>query len=169
MTDHLDAVVANAGGGSYAPFGTWTDALFDDRFDVNVKATAYLVQEALPLLRSGAAVVLVGSISGRTGLPGLGLYGASKAALRSFARGWTTDLKERGIRVSTLSPGHVYTNAQIGAGITRDSYKPVLPAIPMGRLGEAEEIAGPIAFLASDDSSYVSGIDLVVDGGLTKV
>ncbi|MBM0237156.1 SDR family oxidoreductase [Micromonospora sp. ATA32] len=100
---------------------------------------------------------------------GLGLYAASKAAARSFARTWSNDLKEKGIRVNVLSPGHVYTEAQIDAGIPQSAYDSVLPAIPLGRLGHPDEIAKAIAFLASDDSSYITGAELVADGGLTAV
>ena len=167
-TDHLDAVVANAGGGGFQPFGSWTESMIDDRFDVNVKGTAFTVQSLLPLLQPGASIVLIGSISGSTGIPGFGIYGASKAALRLFARVWSTDLADRGVRVNVLSPGHIYTEALTNAGMPRSAYDDVLPRIPAGRLGEASDVAGPIAFLASRDSVYITGAELFVDGGLTE-
>ncbi len=165
----LDALVANAGGGSLVPLGEYTDELLDNRFNLNVKGTVFTVQGALPLMSRGGSIVLLGSISGLSGMAGLGIYGATKAGLRSFARTWSTDLKERGIRVNIVSPGVVYTTAQSAAGISEASYDPLLPAIPMGRLGKVEEVASVIAFVASDDSSYMTGAEIVVDGGLTQV
>lgn len=166
---HLDAVVANAGGGSLVPLGEYTDALLDDRFNINIKGTAFTVQGALPLMRRGGSIVLLGSISGRSGMAGLGIYGATKAGLRQFARTWSTELKARGIRVNVVSPGIVITETYAAAGLSEASYDALLPSIPLGRLGKAEEIAGVIAFAASDDSSYMTGAELVVDGGLTQV
>ncbi|WP_375419524.1 SDR family NAD(P)-dependent oxidoreductase [uncultured Hymenobacter sp.] len=166
---HLDAVVANAGGGSLVPLGQYTDELLDERFAINVKGTAFTVQEALPLMGRGGSIVLIGSISGLSGMAGLGIYGATKAGLRLLARTWSTELKERGIRVNVVSPGIFITEAYTAAGITEANYDSLLPSIPMGRLGKVEEVAGVIAFAASDDSSYMTGTEIVVDGGLTQV
>lgn len=166
---HLDALVANAGGGSHVPLGEYTDALLDERYRVNVKGTAFTLQGALPLLRPGSAVVLLGSISGLSGMAGLGIYGATKAGLRLLARTWSTELKSRGIRVNIVSPGIFITETYAAEGLTEASFATLLPSIPLGRLGNVAEAASVIAFLASDDSSYMTGAELVVDGGLTQV
>lgn len=165
----LDALVANAGGGGFAPFGSYEEPNFYERFDINVKAVALTAQRSVPLMPPGSSIVLVGSISGITGLRGLGLYAASKAAVRSFARTWSNDLREQQIRVNVVSPGHIYTDAQRDAGIPESAYDSVVPFIPAGRLGRPEEIATVIAFLASAESSYLDGAEIVVDGGLTQV
>lgn len=165
----LDALVANAGGGGFAPFGTYDEDSFYERFDINVKAVALTAQRSAELMPPGSSIVIVGSISGTMGLRGLGLYGASKAAVRSFARTWSNDLRDKQIRVNVVSPGHVYTEAQMDAGIPESAYDGVLPFIPAGRLGRPEEIATVICFLASPESSYVAGAEFVVDGGLTQV
>lgn len=165
----LDAVIANAGGGSHVPLGEYTDALLDERFSINVKGTAFTVQGALPLMGPGGAIVLLGSVSGRSGMAGLGIYGATKAGLRLLARTWSTELRDRGIRVNVVSPGIFVTEAYAAAGISEVDYDSLLPAIPMGRLGKVAEAAAAIAFMASDDSSYMTGTEMVVDGGLTQV
>ncbi len=165
----LDAVIANAGGGSHVPLGEYTDALLDERYNINVKGTAFTVQGALPLMGPGGAIVLLGSISGLSGMAGLGIYGATKAGLRLLARTWATELKDRGIRVNIVSPGIFITEAYAAAGLSEASYDALLPSIPMGRLGQVEEAAAAIAFLASADSSYMTGAEIVVDGGLTQV
>jgi len=165
----LDALVANAGGGGFAPFGTYDETSFYERFDINVKAVALTAQMSAELMPAGSSIVIVGSISGTMGLRGLGLYGASKAAVRSFARTWSNDLRDKQIRVNVISPGHVYTEAQMDAGIPESAYDVVLPFIPAGRLGRPEEIAAVICFFASPESSYVAGAEIVVDGGLTQV
>lgn len=165
----LDAVVANAGAGGRVPLGEYTSEQFDERFNLNIKGTAFTVQGALPLMSRGGAIVLLGSISGHSGMAGLGIYGATKAGLRLLARTWSTELKERGIRVNIVSPGIFITETYAAAGLTEASFDALLPAIPMGRLGQLPEVAAVIAFAASDDSSYMTGAELVVDGGLTQV
>lgn len=165
----LDAVIANAGGGGYVPLGQYTDELLDERYATNIKGTAFTVQGALPLLGRGSSIVLLGSVSGRSGMVGLGIYGATKAGLRLLARTWSTELKDRGIRVNVVSPGIFITEAYAAAGVSEASFDQLLPAIPMGRLGQLAEVAGVVAFAASDDSSYMTGTELVVDGGLTQV
>ena len=147
------------------PLGEYTDELLDERFNVNVKGTVFTVQGALPLLGPGSAIVLLGSISGRSGMAGLGIYGATKAGLRLLARTWSTELKDRGIRVNIVSPGIFITEAYAAAGLSEASYDSLLPSIPMGRLGQVAEAAAAIAFLASADSSYMTGAELAIDGG----
>ncbi|MBB3656605.1 NAD(P)-dependent dehydrogenase (short-subunit alcohol dehydrogenase family) [Rhizobium sp. BK650] len=166
--DHgrVDVVFANAGISESAPIGGIEEDHFDRVFDINVKGTVFTVQKALPLMSAGGAVVLAGSCAGSRGFPSLSVYSATKAAIRSFARAWTIDLKSRGIRVNVISPGMVLTPAmqtylQDNAG-TEEWMK---QAIPFGRLAEAQEVAKAVLFLASDESSYVSGEELLVDGG----
>ena len=162
----LDVVVANAGGGSVVALGDITEEHYDSTFDINVKGLVFTVQKALPLLTEGASVVLVSSVAGITGLPGMSVYAATKAAIRNFARSWAIELAPRGIRVSALCPGPVDTPgmtdlvAQLpdnDGGSTVD--------VPMGRLGTADEIASGAVFLASSASSFLTGSDLVLDGG----
>jgi NAD(P)-dependent dehydrogenase (short-subunit alcohol dehydrogenase family) len=168
-TGSLDAVVANAGSSAHATLGSYSGATFYEFFDVNVKGVALTVQGAVPLMKEGSSIVIVGSIAASKGLAGFGLYAASKAAVRSFARTWSNDLRDKKIRVNVVSPGYVFTEGVERAGLTRESYASILPTIPMGRLGEASEIAAAIAYLASSDSSYITGAELVVDGGLSQV
>ena len=165
----LDVVVANAGGGEFLPLGSYTEEHIDRTFAVNVKGTALTVQKALPLMPDGSAVVLLGSIAGVQGMPAFGVYAATKAAIRSFARTWAVDLKGRNIRVNVVSPGFVPTPAYDGLGLTPEAVSTFLPAIPLGRVGRTDEIARAVAFLASDESSYVTGAELFVDGGMAQV
>jgi NAD(P)-dependent dehydrogenase (short-subunit alcohol dehydrogenase family) len=169
----LDIVFANAGIAKYAPFGTIDEEHFDSIFDSNVKGLLFTVQKALPLLPDGSAIILNASIVGSKGLPSNSVYAATKAAIRSFARTWTTDLKARRIRVNAVSPGPIDTAGLRELLGSSDAGKQRLESIgsivPMGRLGEADEIAKAVVFLASDDSSYVTGIELFVDGGLAQV
>ncbi|RQS16658.1 SDR family NAD(P)-dependent oxidoreductase [Burkholderia sp. Bp8998] len=171
---HLDVLFANAGGGSMLPFGSITEEHFDDTFDRNVKGVLFTVQKALPLLAEGASVILTGSTAGSAGTAAFSVYSASKAAVRAFARSWILDLKERRIRVNTISPGATRTPGLLDlAGqdaAQRQGLADYLAAqIPMGRLGEPDEIAGAALFLASDDASFVNGIELFVDGGQQQV
>ncbi len=169
----LDIVFANAGIATYAPMGTITEEHFDSIFNVNVKGLLFTVQKALALMPDGGAIVLNASIVGSKGLPANSVYSATKAALRSFARTWTTDLKERRIRVNAVSPGPIDTPglrdlvASSGAG--EDRLKMISGLVPLGRLGTPDEIAKAVVFLASDDSSYVTGVELFVDGGFAQV
>ncbi len=165
----LDAVVANAGAGSYSVMGSYTREFVDRSLDLNLKGALFTVQGALPLMPDGASVVLMSSIEGLRGSEGLGVYAATKAAMQSFARTWANELKARRIRVNSISPGVVYTAAFSANGLSVADMEPVIPLIPAGRLGEVDEIARAIAFLASDDASFVNGTDLVVDGGQTGV
>jgi len=169
----LDIVFANAGIAKYAPLGAIDEEHFDSIFDTNVKGVLFTVQKALPLLADGASVILNASIVGSKGLAANSVYSATKAAIRSFARTWTTDLKARRIRVNAISPGPIDTeglrelfgSSQVG----QDRLKNINSLVPMGRIGTADEIAKAAVFLASDDSSFVTGIELFVDGGLAQV
>src|ERR1700726_1891538 len=169
----LDIVFANAGVAKFAPFGMITEEVYDAIFDINVKGLLFTVQKALPLLPDGASIVLDASIVGSKGLPSNSVYSATKAAVRSFARTWTTDLKQRRIRVNAISPGSIDTPglndmlASSEAGGQRR--KMISNAVPLGRFGTPDEIAKAVVFLASDDASYVTGTELFVDGGFAQV
>jgi NAD(P)-dependent dehydrogenase (short-subunit alcohol dehydrogenase family) len=169
----LDIVFANAGVAKYARLGTITEELFDSTFDINVKGLLFTVQKALPLMPDGASIVLNASIVASKGLAMNSVYSATKAAIRSFARTWTTDLKDRRIRVNAVSPGSIDTPglsdllASSDAGEQRK--KMIFSLTPLGRLGTPDEIAKAVVFLASDDSSYVAGAELFVDGGFAQV
>jgi NAD(P)-dependent dehydrogenase (short-subunit alcohol dehydrogenase family) len=169
----LDVVFANAGVAKYAPFGTITEELFDSIFDINVKGVLFTVQKALPLLPDGASIILNASIVGSKGFSANSVYSATKAALRSFARTWTTDLKDRRIRVNAVSPGSTDTpglSDLLASSETGQQRKKMISTMtPLGRLGTPDEIAKAVVFLASDDSSYVTGIELFVDGGFAQV
>ncbi|MCY1040160.1 glucose 1-dehydrogenase [Corallococcus sp. bb12-1] len=170
---HIDVVFANAGLGEFAPLGSITEEHFDKTFDVNVKGTLFSVQKALPLLKDGGSVILTGSIAGSDGTPAFSVYCATKAAIRSFARTWASDLKERRIRVNTLSPGPIDTPGLSGLAPNADAAaqlkKHLTATIPLGRMGEPDEVAKVAVFLATDDSSFVNGVELFVDGGSGQV
>jgi NAD(P)-dependent dehydrogenase (short-subunit alcohol dehydrogenase family) len=169
----LDTVFANAGGGTLLPLGAISEKQYHDTFDTNVKGVVFTVQKALPLLQAGATIVLNSSTNASKGMAASSIYGASKAAVRNLARGWTTDLKDRKIRVNVVSPGVVVTLGYKKAGLTEEQIKgfaaQMVTMIPLGRTAEADEIAKAVMFLASDDSSFVNGAELVVDGGMTQV
>jgi NAD(P)-dependent dehydrogenase (short-subunit alcohol dehydrogenase family) len=167
----IDILFANAGIAESTPLGAITEAQFDRAFAINVKGALFTVQKALPLLCDGASIILTSSIVGSKGFADRSVYSATKAALRSFARTWTTDLKGRKIRVNVVSPGAVDTPGLRGLA-QRDAegldavYR---DRVPLGRVGRPEEIAAAVSFLASDESSYISGIELFVDGGLAQI
>lgn len=170
----LHVLVANAGGGSLMPLGEITAAHFDDTFSRNVKGTLFTVQSALPLLGKGSSVILTGSTAASGGTPAFSVYAASKAAVRSFARNWILDLKGRGIRINTLSPGATETPGLVGlvgsdSGAQEKFLEELASQIPMGRVGQPDEIAKAALFLASDDASFVTGIELFVDGGSRQI
>ena len=169
----IDVVFANAGGGEFAPLGAITEAHFDATFATNVKGVVFTVQKALPLLRDGGAVVLTGSTTGTKGTPAFSIYSATKAAVRNLARTWSLDLKERRIRVNVVSPGVTETaglNELFGGGEQAEGVKAsLLASIPAGRVGQPEEIARAVMFLASDEASFVNGIELFVDGGMAQI
>ena len=163
----IDVVVANAGVGEFAAFGKATEEHFDKLFDINVKGTFFTVQKALPLLVEGGSIILIGSVASVKGTSSFGVYGATKAALRSFARTWTTDLRERRVRTNVLSPGPIKT--PLSDRLSSDAIARIVSTVPMGRMGEPDEIARAALFLASDDSSFVTGIELFADGGRGQV
>ena len=163
----IDIVVANAGIAEFVPFDQVAEEHFDKLFDVNVKGAVFTVQKALPLLVDGGSVILIGSVASVKGTSGFGVYGATKAALRSFARTWTNDLKDRHIRSNVLSPGPVKT--PLADRQSPDAIARIVSTVPMGRMGESDEIAKAAVFLASDDSSFITGIELFADGGRGQV
>ena len=169
----LDVVFANAGVAKYASFGTITEEFYDSIFNINVKGLLFTVQKALPLLPDGASIILNASIVASKGFSSTSVYSASKAAVRSFARTWTTDLKARRIRVNAVSPGstdtpglsELFASAETG----QQRLKMISSSVPLGRLGTPNEIAKAVVFLASDDSSYITGRELFVDGGFAQM
>jgi len=169
----LDVVFANAGGGSLAPLGAITEEQYDQTFNINVKGLLFTVQKALPLIPNGGSIILNASIVSIKGMAAFSVYSATKAAVRSFARGWTTDLKDRGIRVNVISPGPIETPILDGLADTEEGRKDVIAhltsMVPLGRMGQPDEIAKAALFLASDDASFVAGIELFVDGGTAQV
>ncbi len=170
----LDILFANAGVGEFAPLGKITEEHFDKIFGVNVRGTLFTVQKALPLMPDGAAIIVNASIVSIKGFPAFGVYAATKAALRSFVRTWAVDLKDRKIRVNAVSPGTVVTPAYKNAlGMSdkqiEDFEARAAATTPLGRAGTPDEIARAVVFLASDDSSYITGIELFVDGGAAQV
>ncbi|MGA7275891.1 MAG: glucose 1-dehydrogenase [Candidatus Udaeobacter sp.] len=169
----IDIVFANAGVSRYAPIGTITEDFFDSIFDINVKGVLFTVQKALPLLRDGGSIILNASIVASKGLSSNSVYSATKAAVRSFARTWTTDLKDRRIRVNAISPGPIDTpglSELLASSETGEQRRKMISnTVPLGRFGRPEEIAKAVVFLASDDASYITGIELFVDGGFAQV
>jgi NAD(P)-dependent dehydrogenase (short-subunit alcohol dehydrogenase family) len=171
----LDVVFANAGAARFGALGTITEEFFDSMFETNVKGLVFTVQKALPLMSKGGTIVLNASVGGYKGRPANGVYSATKAAVRSFARTWTNDLRDRHIRVNAISPGVTETEGLhdlMSSSNTADvatQRERAIGSIPLGRLGTADEIAKAVVFLAGDDSSYVAGAELSVDGGFAQV
>jgi NAD(P)-dependent dehydrogenase (short-subunit alcohol dehydrogenase family) len=169
----LDIVFANAGRGEFLSMGKITEEHFDETFALNVKGTLFTVQKALPLLSIGASIILNASIAGSKGFAAFSVYAATKAAIRSFARSWSVDLRDRQIRVNAVSPGTIPTPGYDRLGVTDRQMTDFLDAqraaIPLGRVGTPEEVARTVLFLASSDSSYVNGIELFVDGGVAQI
>src|SRR5213594_638970 len=169
----LDIVFANAGVATYATLGKITEEHYDSIFDINVKGLLFTVQKALPLMPTGASIILNASIVASKGLSSNSVYSATKAAVRSFARTWTTDLKDRRIRVNAVSPGSTDTpglSDLLASSETGEQRKKMISTmVPLGRFGTPDEIAKAVVFLASDDSSYITGIELFVDGGIAQV
>jgi NAD(P)-dependent dehydrogenase (short-subunit alcohol dehydrogenase family) len=169
----LDVVFANAGIAEFAPVEAVTEAQYDRQFDINVKGLFFTVQKALPLLTDGSAIVLMASIVGSKGFESNSVYSATKAAIRSLARTLTSDLKSRRIRVNAVSPGPIETPGLNGVLDTPEQVAEfkaqMVTTVPLGRIGDADEIAKAVVFLAADDSSYVTGVELFVDGGMAQV
>jgi NAD(P)-dependent dehydrogenase (short-subunit alcohol dehydrogenase family) len=169
----LDILFANAGIARYATLGNITEELYDSIFNVNVKGVLFTVQKALPLMPDGGSIILNASVVGSKGLSSNSVYSATKASIRSFARTWTTDLKHRGIRVNAISPGTIDTpglNNLLASGEAGEQRrKMVATAIPLGRFGRPDEVAQAVVFLASDESSYITGAEIFVDGGFAQV
>ncbi|MDI9221375.1 SDR family oxidoreductase [Pantoea sp. EA-12] len=168
----LDVLFANAGGGDMMPLGAITEEHFDRIFGTNVRGLLFTVQKALPLLTNGASVILTGSTAAAKGTASFSVYSASKAAVRNLARSWALDLKERGIRVNVVSPGPVRTPG-LGGLVPEEHRQGLFDAlaagVPLGRLGEPEEIGKTVAFLASDDASFINAAEIYVDGGLAQI
>lgn len=165
----IDVLFANAGIGEVAPLGEISEEHFDKIFDINVRGLLFTVQKALPLFRDGGSIILNASMASSLATEGLSVYGATKAAVRSFARSWTLDLRRRRIRVNALSPGPIDTPGLREMAKRAEQFTQIEATIPMGRLGRPEEVARAALFLASDDSSFITGIELFVDGGTAQV
>lgn len=169
----IDILFANAGAGEIAALGAISEEHFDKAFNINVKGLLFTVQKALPLFRDGGSIILNASITASKGVEAFSVYSATKAAVRSFARCWTVDLKARKIRVNAISPGPIDTPGYGNMGLSKEQEeqfkKNVVVGIPMGRMGSADEIAKAVLFLASDDSSYITGTELFVDGGMAQI
>ena len=170
---HLDILFANAGIGEFAPLGEISEAHFDKIFGINIKGVLFSVQKALPLFQDGGSIILNASIAASKGMEALSVYSATKAAVRSFARTWTVDLKHRKIRVNAISPGPIDTPIFNGLNQSKEEIeqlkKSLITSVPMGRMGSPDEIAKVVSFLASDESSFVTGIELFVDGGMAQI
>jgi NAD(P)-dependent dehydrogenase (short-subunit alcohol dehydrogenase family) len=171
--DKLHIVFANAGVAKFAPLGTITEQFYHSIFDINVKGLLFTVQKALPLIPDGGSIILNSSIVASKGLPSNSVYSATKAAVRSFARTWTTDLRDRRIRVNAVSPGSTDTpglNQLLASSETGEQRRKMIAnSVPLGRLGTPDEVANAVVFLASDDSSYITGSELFVDGGFAQI
>jgi NAD(P)-dependent dehydrogenase (short-subunit alcohol dehydrogenase family) len=169
----LDVLFANAGVGKFGPLGSITEEHFDQAFTINVKGLLFTVQKALPLFTDGGSIILNASIAASKGMEASSVYSATKAAVRSFARCWTTDLKHRQIRVNVISPGYIETPLFDKVGLPPEQVQEILgglvAGVPMGRMGTPDEVANAAVFLASDDSSFITGIELFVDGGVAQI
>jgi len=163
---HIDVLYASAGVADFVPLGAVTEESFDKQFNLNAKGTFFTVQKALPLLRNHASIIMTGTIAARKGMPNLSVYGASKAGLLVYAKAWTNELKSRSIRINVISPGPIETAAFEGKD---DMKQHMASLIPMGRMGQSEEIATTALFLASADSSFITGSEICVDGGMAQV
>jgi NAD(P)-dependent dehydrogenase (short-subunit alcohol dehydrogenase family) len=170
---HLDILFANAGIAQFAPLGEISEEHFDNIFGINVKGLLFTVQKALPLFHDGGSIILNASIGSSKGVEESSVYSATKAAVRSFARTWTVDLRHRKIRVNAISPGPIdtpiFSNLLQNEEQSEQFKKNIVNTVPMGRMGRSDEVAKAVSFLASDDSSYITGIELFVDGGLAQI
>jgi NAD(P)-dependent dehydrogenase (short-subunit alcohol dehydrogenase family) len=170
---HIDILFANAGVGELAPLGAITEAHFDKTFGINVKGLLFTVQKALPLFHDSGSIILNASIGASKGVEATSVYSATKAAVRSFARTWTVELKHRKIRVNAISPGPIETPAFNGLAQTKEQVEQIktnlVAKVPMARMGSPDEVAKAVSFLASDESSFITGIELFVDGGMAQI
>lgn len=169
----IDILFANAGLGDFEPLGSITEESFDRTFGINVKGTLFTVQKALPLMHAGGSVILTGSTTGTMGTPAFSVYSATKAALRNFARSWALDLKGTGIRINVISPGPIATPG-LDLALTSTGQKDafidgMVQQVPVGRIGQPEDVAAAALFLASDESSFMTGSEMFVDGGFAQV
>ena len=163
----VDILVLNAGFYEFMKLGEITEEHFDKTYNTNVKGLLFAFQKALPLLTKGASIIVTGSVAGSTGVPSMSVYSSTKAAVRNLVRGWILDTKEYGIRINVLSPGHILTPEFSGL-LPDEAHEGVIAQIPLGRLGRPEDVGKAAVFLASDDSTYISGIELDVDGGVSQ-
>lgn len=170
---HIDIVFANAGLGEFMPIEHVTEEHFDKHFNVNVKGLVFTIQKALPLIKDGGSIILNASVAGSKGFDAFSIYAATKAAVRSFARGWASDLKARKIRVNAISPGPIETPIYEKLGMNQEQMdgfrNQIKSQVPLARFGTSQEIASAVLFLASDESSYINGIELTIDGGMTQI
>jgi NAD(P)-dependent dehydrogenase (short-subunit alcohol dehydrogenase family) len=169
----IDVLFVNAGVAKFAPLAETSESLYDENFDINIKGAYFTIQKALPFLKDGASIILNTSVAGSTGNPGTSAYSATKAALRSLARTTAAELVGRGIRVNTVAPGPVVTPIIEKTGLPKEAVdqfsKEIVAKVPMKRFGQPEEVAGVVAFLASQDASYITGVEINVDGGLGQI
>ena len=169
----IDVLFVNAGVAKFAPLAATSETLYDEAFDINAKGAYFTIQKALPFLNDGAAIVLNTSVAGQTGSPNTSAYSATKAALRSFARTAAAELADRGIRVNVVAPGPIETPIIRRTGLPQETIdefvKTIIAKVPMKRFGKAEEVAGAVAFLASSDASYITGVEINVDGGMGQI
>ncbi len=169
----IDVLFVNAGVAKFAPLADTSESLYDEQFDINIKGAYFTIQKALPLLNDGASIILNTSVAGSTGMAGASAYSATKAALRSLARTAAAELVDRGIRVNTVAPGPIVTPIFGRTGLPQEAIddfaKSVLTKVPMKRFGQPEEVAGVVAFLASQDASYITGVEINVDGGMGQI
>lgn len=165
----LDSLFANAGVAEFASLGDITEAHFDKTFNINVKGLLFTVQKALPLIQDRGSIILNASIAASKGIEASSIYNATKAAIRSFARSWAVDLKHRKIRVNAISPGPIDTPGLRNLVKTDGLLEQIKAMVPLGRMGSPDEVAKAVSFLASDDSSYITGIELFVDGGMAQI
>jgi NAD(P)-dependent dehydrogenase (short-subunit alcohol dehydrogenase family) len=164
---HIDVLVLNAGFYEFMKFGDITEEHFDKTYNTNVRGLLFGFQKALPLLHSGASIILTGSIAASKGIPSMSVYSSTKAAIRSLVRGWIIDTKDRGFRINVLSPGHTLTPGLSGL-IPAQAYEGIAATIPLGRMGTPDDMGKTAVFLASDDSGYINGVELDVDGGVAQ-
>jgi NAD(P)-dependent dehydrogenase (short-subunit alcohol dehydrogenase family) len=164
---HLDVLALNAGFYEFKKFGEITEEHFDKIYNTNVKGLLFGFQKALPILRDGASIIFTGSIAGSIGIPNMSVYSSTKAAVRNLARGWILDTKERGFRINVLSPGHTLTPG-LASVISPEERMGLIDTIPLSRLGSPEDLGKAAVFLASDDSAYITGVELDVDGGVSQ-